>query len=78
MTRLHQKISGRAVPVPAHGREQRPHHLPQVRGPTHQGVQPGGQLGEEEVQHELLPGRVLRPRGSLRPLPARSSQVNRG
>ena len=70
-------LSGRSVPVPAHWRELGPHDLPQVRGAAYQGVQQGEQCGEEEVQHELLSSRLLRPRRPLGPLPARSSEDNR-
>ena len=72
-------IAGRAVPVAAHGRELGAHDQPRVRGAPDQGVlSPAGhgvQVEGGQGGSSLLPGGVLRPRGTHRPLPARSPSV---
>ena len=75
MTRLHQKISGRAVPVAAHGRELGAHNQPRVRGAADQGILAGARHRVEEQgggqgRGALLPRRLLRSCWTHCPLPA--------
>ena len=72
-------ISGRVVPVPAHGRELCPHDQPRVRGVADQGVLPPSrhrvQVKSSSCGSSLLPGGILRPCGTYRPLSTRRSSV---
>ena len=82
MTRLHPKISGRAVPVAAHGRELCAHNQPRVRGAADQGILARARHRVKEQDNwgqqgrgALLPRRLLRSCWTHRPLPAWSPPV---